>query len=137
MSRGTVPILSCDTEDDICDEWTLDDYGMDVHSVDGVRITTTERSPGWTSTGDADFCPEHKRGARMSDPGIAALGIAAAAAVPQTLTLAADRVATAARPVIIDSIQITDPPRAEPHHVHRWAYLTGGGQACGVCGAPR
>ena len=62
MSRGTVPILVCDDEDG-CDAWTLDDYGMDVSAVNNVIVTATERSPGWQSTGDdTDLCPEHKAG---------------------------------------------------------------------------
>lgn len=34
-----------------------------------------------------------------------------------------------------------DPPKPEVHPcllgMHRWAYLTAGGQACGYCGKPR
>jgi hypothetical protein len=30
--------------------------------------------------------------------------------------------------------EVADPP---PVHVHRWAYLVDGRQACGYCGAPR
>lgn len=58
MSRATAPVLICDLEDG-CDQWTADDYGMDVSAVNGVRVTSEHRSPGWLSTPSADYCPEH------------------------------------------------------------------------------
>lgn len=59
--RSSVPTLHCDSSDDWgCDEWSVDYYETSTSEVDGVRITSTERAPGWTSTNGCDYCPDHK-----------------------------------------------------------------------------
>lgn len=57
--RGTAPILTCDAEDGFCGNWEVDHYETGASRVDGVRVTATERVPGWTSTDTEDFCPKH------------------------------------------------------------------------------
>jgi hypothetical protein len=57
--RGTVPTIQCDAEDGFCGAWDVDHYETGASSVDGVRMTTEQRSPGWVSTKDTDHCPEH------------------------------------------------------------------------------
>jgi hypothetical protein len=57
--KGSAPIITCDHED-ICDEWEIDHYETGASTVGGVRITRTERAPGWVN-GDEDFCPEHAK----------------------------------------------------------------------------
>lgn len=56
--RTERPVLICDAGE-TCGCWVLDFYEECADSVDGVRITSTVRHPGWTSTDDADFCPDH------------------------------------------------------------------------------
>lgn len=65
--RGEVAALFCDAEDGECGNWTTDAYEGLVSDVNGVRVTETERWPGWCSTDDQDFCPEHAAVARVSE----------------------------------------------------------------------
>lgn len=58
MSRYEVPEMSCD-DDHGCDATTPDFYECTADSVDGIKITATQRAPGWFSTLDADYCPQH------------------------------------------------------------------------------
>ena len=61
--RDRMPVLYCDGDEGECNAWERDFYEMTAHSVDGVRITATERAPGWQSTkDDRDFCPKHAAG---------------------------------------------------------------------------
>lgn len=56
VSKGTVPILTCDHEDG-CDVWAIDYYEM---GVVGPRLPD-----GWTRDPNADyyvFCPDHSGG---------------------------------------------------------------------------
>lgn len=57
--RGTAPILTCDAVDGFCGEWEIDHYETGASSIGGVRLTSIERAPGWTSTEDGDFCRHH------------------------------------------------------------------------------
>lgn len=59
MTRDHMPIISCDGDDGSCGRIETDYYESCASSVDGVRITSTQRAPGWSSTGDEDFCPDH------------------------------------------------------------------------------
>ena len=59
MSRATLPVMICDSEDG-CGEYVEDYYETCADSVGGIRITWTERAPGWYSADDEDFCPYHK-----------------------------------------------------------------------------
>lgn len=56
--RGTTPTVHCDAEDGLCGSWDVDYYEATASTVNGVRITETERAPGWVN-GDEDYCPEH------------------------------------------------------------------------------
>lgn len=59
MSRSTIPVLICDSEDG-CGDYADDFYEQSASPVGGTRITQTERSPGWRSTTlEEDYCPEH------------------------------------------------------------------------------
>lgn len=58
MTRASAPTLHCDHEGG-CDEWTIDDLGLYVDSVNGVRLSARHRALGWTTVGDEDFCSEH------------------------------------------------------------------------------
>lgn len=58
--KGNTPTLHCDAETG-CDEWTVDYYEVTASNVDGVRITSHRRAPGWTSADDQDLCPKHAR----------------------------------------------------------------------------
>ena len=60
MSRGTAPIIQCDAEDGFCGVWEIDHYETGASTVNSVPVTASERSPGWLSDGDEDYCPEHK-----------------------------------------------------------------------------
>lgn len=55
--RYEMAVLECDVED--CGTWTPDDYKGLVSYVGETHITESERSPGWHSNRDGDFCPEH------------------------------------------------------------------------------
>ena len=61
--RSQTPTLHCDyleDEWDTCTNWDVDYYACDVYAVNGVRITTQVRAPGWWSwNGEDDYCPEH------------------------------------------------------------------------------
>jgi hypothetical protein len=61
--RASEALLHCDGEDGFCGAWDLDYYAQTASSVGGVKITLTERAPGWTSVGDSDYCPEHRNDA--------------------------------------------------------------------------
>lgn len=66
--RGVTPTLHCDAEVG-CDDWTVDYYATDAYSVDGVRLTLTERAPGWRSNDkDEDLCPEHAQVSQTATP---------------------------------------------------------------------
>lgn len=56
--RTERPVLICDAGE-TCGCWALDFYEECADSVDGVRITSKVRHPGWASTDDDDFCPDH------------------------------------------------------------------------------
>ena len=56
--RTEMPILMCEAGE-WCGVWDTDHYAMDVSAVGGVRITATVRAPGWFSTEDEDYCPDH------------------------------------------------------------------------------
>lgn len=57
-----MPTLHCDGNDGFCGAWAEDHYEMYAASVDGVKITSTKRAPGWASTEHTDLCPDHKGG---------------------------------------------------------------------------
>lgn len=57
--RYEAPMISCDQEDGFCGHETIDYYEMCASKVDGVTITSTERSPGWSTQDGEDFCPYH------------------------------------------------------------------------------
>lgn len=59
MTRDHMPIISCDGDDGSCYQVSTDFYESLADSVNGIRMTSTQRAPGWTSSGDEDFCPEH------------------------------------------------------------------------------
>ena len=61
MSRGQLPILICDADDGLCEEFATNFFAECAISVGGVRITQSERAPGWESDGDTDLCPECAR----------------------------------------------------------------------------
>lgn len=56
--RADLPILICDDEHG-CGATTDDYYAQFADSVNGVKITRTERAPGWSSNEEGDWCPEH------------------------------------------------------------------------------
>ena len=58
MTRYTVPEIRCDHDSD-CDTTTPDFYEQAASSVNGVNVTISKRAPGWFSTINADYCPEH------------------------------------------------------------------------------
>lgn len=60
MTRDHMPIISCDGKDGSCFQVSTDYYESFADSVDGIRMTNTQRAPGWTSVGDEGFCPDHK-----------------------------------------------------------------------------
>lgn len=55
--RGTVPILTCDSEDG-CDQWVTDVYALGV-------MEWKEIMRGWAynpyKDPDSAYCPEHKK----------------------------------------------------------------------------
>lgn len=60
--RGQTPTIHCDGDDRLgpCGAWDVDYYAASVTSVGGVRVTATQRAPGWLTTPeDEDFCPDH------------------------------------------------------------------------------
>jgi hypothetical protein len=59
MTRDLMPSISCDGDDGLCGRIESDYFEGLADSVNGVRITSTTRAPGWTSEGDEDFCPKH------------------------------------------------------------------------------
>ena len=61
MSRHRVPVILCDGDDGLCGATATDYYEECATTVDGVRITSTTRHPGWISTQDEDYCPDHTR----------------------------------------------------------------------------
>lgn len=61
MSRYYVPMIQCDGSDGWCGLQAADFYEQGASSADGVRITSTQRHPGWISTEDEDFCPECRK----------------------------------------------------------------------------
>jgi len=58
MSKGTVPIVMCDHEDG-CDQWVLDDWAMNVSTINDVPVGPVPL--GWSGTPGSDehLCPEH------------------------------------------------------------------------------
>lgn len=58
MSRYLAPEMRCDS-DLGCDQTAPDYYGQTASFVDAVRITAEVRAPGWFSTMNDDYCPEH------------------------------------------------------------------------------
>lgn len=62
MSGWDMPVIGCDDPGG-CDEWTPDYYAQAAHSVDGVRVTKTQRAPGWVRRDidgvPSDLCPQH------------------------------------------------------------------------------
>lgn len=65
--RSLTPLLHCDGDEGLCDEWAVDYYAEGLTSVDGKPITTLRRSPGWVTVvserdGEHDFCPRHNGG---------------------------------------------------------------------------
>lgn len=69
--RSHTPTLHCDADLD-CPEWSVDYYEITASTVDGVRITTTERAPGWLSTDGTDLCPEHRTECQHEDTRVVA-----------------------------------------------------------------
>lgn len=63
MSRGTAPIIQCDGDDMFCGAWDIDHYETGATAVNRTPVTASERSPGWTTRGDEDYCPEHSKDA--------------------------------------------------------------------------
>jgi hypothetical protein len=57
--RSTTPTIHCDADDMDCGAWDVDYYKATASSVGGVKITREQRAPGWVTTKDADYCPEH------------------------------------------------------------------------------
>lgn len=57
--RGHTPTIHCDGDDGFCGTWDVDHYESGASAVGDVRITDTERAPGWRSTDLTDLCPEH------------------------------------------------------------------------------
>ena len=57
--RGRTPTIHCDAEDGFCGTWDVDYYEAAASSVNGVRITETQRAPGWSNSKFQDLCPEH------------------------------------------------------------------------------
>jgi hypothetical protein len=44
----------------------VDNYESCVSHVNGIRITATQRTPGWLSTPDVDYCPDHAKSATLN-----------------------------------------------------------------------
>lgn len=59
MTRDHMPIISCDGDDGYCGAVETDYYDQCASAVDGMAITASRRAPGWASSGDEDYCPEH------------------------------------------------------------------------------
>lgn len=60
MTRYRRPMIRCDyIASGYCDEETTDYFGEFASHVNGIRVTSTERSPGWTTTPEGDYCPKH------------------------------------------------------------------------------
>lgn len=59
MTRYQASMLSCDGDEGYCGAVETDYYDESASKVNGVPITATHRAPGWTSSGDEDYCPEH------------------------------------------------------------------------------
>lgn len=57
--RYTVPMIGCDQEDGFCGHEAFDYYAMGYLEIDGVTLTFSERSPGWSTKDGEDFCPYH------------------------------------------------------------------------------
>lgn len=57
--RGRRPALLCDGDDGECGAWDVDYWTETASMVNGIRITSTRRAPGWVSTDDGDWCREH------------------------------------------------------------------------------
>ena len=57
--KGTAPIIICDADDGLCGFWDVDHYEATASTVNGVRITSDQRSPGWRNSDDEDLCPRH------------------------------------------------------------------------------
>lgn len=57
--RDRTPTIHCDAEDGLCGSWDIDYWAIDTTSVNGVRVTESERAPGWRNTITTDYCPEH------------------------------------------------------------------------------
>lgn len=63
MSKERYPVVMCDGDDGMCDEWELD------HTLGGLGTlvgSATQLPPGWTGDepgdrGDAHFCPRHSK----------------------------------------------------------------------------
>jgi len=53
-------MLSCDGDDGSCGSVATDYFEECASKVGGVTITASRRAPGWTSSGDEDYCPAHK-----------------------------------------------------------------------------
>ena len=62
--RGQTPTVHCDAEDGECGNWDVDFYAATATSVGGVRITSDQVAPGWSTSDDRDLCPKHARAAR-------------------------------------------------------------------------
>lgn len=60
MTQSHTPTIHCDGDDAFCGAWDIDHYETGASTVNGVQITRAERSPGWLTNGDEDYCPEHK-----------------------------------------------------------------------------
>lgn len=60
MTQSSTPTIHCDGDDSFCGMWDIDHYKTCASKVGGTRITQKERSPGWVTVGDEDYCPEHK-----------------------------------------------------------------------------
>lgn len=61
--RDRTPTIHCDAEDGDCGTWDVDYYETGASSVDGIRVSSEQRSPGWTNSDDGDLCPEHAKAA--------------------------------------------------------------------------
>lgn len=65
--RSQTPTLHCDAEHGFCESWDVDYYEASASTVDGVKITSERRAPGWVSTNLTDLCPQHAAERRLSD----------------------------------------------------------------------
>jgi len=57
--QSRTPTIHCDAEDGECGAWDVDYYAIDVSAVDNIRVTAEQRTPGWVSAANEDYCPEH------------------------------------------------------------------------------